>query len=395
MLKAIFQIIMVILIIIGAAMTFMFLKNSRKDPEKKAQEVVLPLLNVMAVGSEDIQVDVTGFGTVKPKAVVEVIPQVAGIVEDCHKNFVNGGFFRKGEMLITIDSRDYELAVKSAEAEVKNAEVIFELEESEASVAKREWQQMNEGEEPTSTLVLREPQINKAKAQLAAAEAKLEMAKLNLSRTIISMPFNGRIAGESVDVGQFVSVGKKLATVYGTDVAEIIMPIKDSELAWFDVPIGYANDDNTPAINGSSLEVVADFAGGNYRWQGRIVRTEANIDAASRMVNVVIEVEKPFARQGNRPPLTPGMFVKLEIKGKELKDVIKIPRYALHNTNEVWKANGESLHIVKVDVARREKDFVYLSAGLNAGDMVITSPLDTVTENMRIETVTVEQEDNK
>jgi RND family efflux transporter MFP subunit len=374
-----FAVIAVIAIGVGIARLLIALK---KPPERKEIEVVAPLLNAQEVHRENMQMVVRGFGTAGPAIEVQIVPQVSGMVVDCHKDFVNGGFFKAKEALIVIDQRDYELAVESAASAVAAAQVQVDQETAEADVAKKEWALLHPDKAPESALVFREPQIRQAKAQLRAATAQLETAKLSLERTVISMPFDGRVVSESVDIGQYLTPGQPIATVYATDVIEIVVPLEDSELEWFNIPINHVGF--SAGVSGPEVEVKAMFAGVEHKWRGRIVRTEGRIDSSSRMVRVVAQVDRPFDTSDGNAPLVPGMFVEVLIKGKELKDVFRIRRYAVHNVDEIWVVNDNKLHIQKVKIARRDKEYAYVTAGIDDGDIIVTSPLDTVTDGMKI-----------
>ncbi|MBW8036070.1 MAG: hypothetical protein FVQ79_10675, partial [Planctomycetes bacterium] len=207
------QALIALLVLVAGVGIFKKLASMRKQPVKKPHVVSAPLLNGQKVHSESMQMVVKGFGTVRPKIEVKIVPQVAGMVIDCHEDFVNGGFFRAGEALITIDPSDYELAVENAAAAVSQAQVVLDKELAEQVVAFKEWAQLYDSE-PNSPLVRRDLQVNHAKAELKAARARLETSKLNLERTEIRVPFDGRISEESGDIGQFVTVGQTLATVY-------------------------------------------------------------------------------------------------------------------------------------------------------------------------------------
>ncbi|AQT70002.1 Multidrug transporter MdtA [Anaerohalosphaera lusitana] len=379
----------IIFIAIGLTAARM-LVSMKKAPEKVETEVVAPLLQAQKVHAKDITVTVSGFGTVQAKTTVKIIPQVSGSITELHPNFVNGGFFGADETLVKIDQRDYRNAVQNAQAAVARAEVALEREQAEAEVARREWEQLNPGKEPTSPLVLRKPQIAEAQASLKAAKAQLENAKLNLERTTISLPFNGRVLEESVDIGQYVTAGQSIATVYGTDTVEITVPLEDKQLQWFDVPLaGQSDDTGSPAV------VTANFAGGTHTWDGRVVRTEGRIDPRSRMVNVVVQVPQPFENANGRPPLQPGVFVDVDIIGKQLKNVIPVPRTALHKRNELWIANDSRLHIKEVDIIRMDKENAYISAGIPDGTIVITDSLEAVTDNMKIRPRLTDNSDKK
>jgi len=382
--KTVTQIALVLGVLVLGLLLFKMLVSMRRPPAKKERQIVAALVNAQTVHTEQMQMIVQGYGTVSAKAEIKVVPQVSGRVVECHEDFVNGGFFKAGQSLITIDPRDYQLALESAEAGVAAAQVALDREQAEAQVASQQWKQLHPDSEPSSPLVLRQPQIREANAQLKAARAKLVAARLNLERTVISMPFDGRVADESVDVGQYLTPGQSIATVYDTAAVEIVVPLEDRELAWFDVPLLKTNPASSSA-NSKAL-VKADFGGVSHTWSGQVVRTEGRIDPTSRMVNVVVEVADPFEVTDGQPPLVPGIFVEIAIEGKKLDKIIAVPRYAVHNVDEVWAANGDQLRIQKVKIVRSDKDYAYVSSGIEDGDVIITSPIDTVTDGMKIRT---------
>ncbi|MCF7956355.1 MAG: efflux RND transporter periplasmic adaptor subunit [Phycisphaerae bacterium] len=384
--KVVIQIVLAVAVFAAGLLVFMLFLFSRKAPDKKAQEPVVPLLNSRVVKTENVQVVIDGFGTVQPKVEVTVIPQVSGKIIDCHENLINGGFFKAGEPLIVIEPDDYELAVERADAAIKQAKVAYERELAEQKVALLEWDQIHPGEDPNSPLVTRELQVKFAEAEFKAAQAKLNEAKLNLERTVIKMPFDGRVASESVDIGQYIPAGQPVATVYSTDAVEIAVPLEDTQLEWFDVPGGYNNGSNSVEGEGAKAEVTAEFAGGLHCWPGQVVRTRGQIDPVSRMVYVVVEVDDPFKFSKSRPPLVPGMFVTIDIQGRMINKVIRVPRYAIRDGGEVWIEKEGELKIVKVEILRMDRENAYISDGLVDGDVVIVSPLDIVTNGMKIRT---------
>jgi RND family efflux transporter MFP subunit len=384
--KVVRQIVLVVLVLGAGFGFFKLLASMRKSPERGVQQAVVPLLNARVVKSENIQVIIPGFGTVQPKVEVTVIPQVSGKIIDCHEGFVNGGFFKAGEPLIVIEPDDYKLAVESADAVVKQAEVAYERELAEQKVARQEWEQIHPDEEPNSPLVTRDLQVKFALADFKSAQAKLSNAKLDLERTTIKMPFSGRVSAESVDIGQYIPAGQPIATVYSTDAVEIAVPLSDTQLAWFDVPGGYNHGPNSVDGDGAMVEVTAEFAGGTHCWSGQVVRTRGQIDPISRMVHVVVEVNDPFKPLKSRPPLVPGMFVEVDIQGRKIDKAIRVPRYAIRNGSDVWVEEEGELKIVDVEIVRMDREHAYIASGLSDGDVVIVSPLDIVTDGMKIKT---------
>ncbi|MHC4882067.1 MAG: efflux RND transporter periplasmic adaptor subunit [Planctomycetota bacterium] len=383
--KAILQFLLVLVIFVVALGIAKIMTSLRKSPEKKPQIISVPLLNAISVVPDSIRMIVQGFGTVQARMQVQVVPQVSGKVMKCHPQLVNGGFFMANEPLVVVEQADYELAVESASASVAQAEVQLEKEKAEADVAKKEWEKMKPDQQPDSVLVFRGPQIRNAEAQLNAAKAQLAKAKLDLERTTIRMPFDGRVVFTNVDVGQFITTGSPIATVYRTDQVEIVVPLEDSELAWFDVP----QNNNSGA--GANADVYSNFAGAEHHWHGQLVRTEGQIDPKSRMVHVVVQVADPFKTESGRPPLVPGMFVRVDIEGRQIRDIYRLPRYAIRQGAEVWVARGtdetKELAVLPVEIIRMDRDFAYIDSGLDEGDFVITSALETVTNGMTIRVI--------
>jgi multidrug efflux system membrane fusion protein len=381
------QTLLVVAILAATVLAVFVLIKFKKSPERVEKEKPTPLVRTELIQMKDIQMIVSGYGTVKPRLQVEIVPQVSGKIVYVNHNFRAGGFIKAVETLLQIDPRDYELALQQAEALVAEAQVRLDMEKAEAQVARNEWEQINPGTEPSSPLVLREPQIRQAQAQLESTKAQLATAKLNLERTKVSLPVDVRIIDEKVALGQYVMTGQSLGSAYGIEIVEIEVPIEDWELAWFNIPDDSVSFNGQGPTAGETLaSVEADFAGKRHNWTGRVIRTTGQVDKTSRLVSVVVEVSKPFEKTDSRPPLMPGTFVEVFIKGNILENAAAVPRYAVHNGNEVWIVNNDRLHIQPLQIVRRDTDFVYVVEGVQDNDVIIVSPIDAVTDGMRIRT---------
>ena len=363
----------VLVIIVGLAAAYL-LASARRAPERVDRPPLGPLVEVEPVTVTDVPVVVEGHGEVTAKVAVDVVPQVSGQVVEVHPSLVAGGFFRAGEALVVIEPRDYELALERAQAAVARSLVTLEREQAEAVVARQEWDDLHPGEDAPG-LVLREPQIRQAEAELAAAEADLAVARLNLERTRVRLPFDGVVVSESVDPGQFVAPGNRLATVYGTDVVEVRVPLPMDELEWFEVP-------SRGGGVGALAEIRAGLGASGATWHGRVTRMEAMVDPTSRMVHVVIEVEDPYRASGNRPALLPGTFVDVRIFGRILEDVARIPRFAVREGGRAWVFDDGRLRIRDLEILRADREQALVAQGLAGGDLLIVSSLDAVTDDM-------------
>ena len=381
------QIIVAIAVVVLGVAGAYFLIKLRKPPKREAPETLAPLVEVEQLHVQDLPMIVRGYGTVSPRVEVEIVPEVPGKVVHVHSKLKAGGLIRAAEQIIQIDPRDYELAVQQANAVVAEAQVRLDTEKAEGDVARAEWEQLHPNSEPSSPLVLREPQIRRAEAALESAKAQLAIADLRLERTSLSLPFDVMVINERVDLGQYVVVGQSLGAAYGIKSVEIEVPLEDDDLAWFDI------FDNPVGFNGKKLatkhtvaQVKTDFGGAEHIWKGRVVRTTGQVDRTSRMVSVVVEVTDPFDRSGARPPLLPGVFVEVVIEGKVLKNAVAVPRDAVRQGNKVWVVQEGRLKIRTLEIARADKDFAYTISGLDDEELIVVSSLDMVTDGMAVRT---------
>jgi len=373
-----------LLLAVGVAIAVAFLKL-KKPPERVEQAVLTPLVQVRQLDVADRQMVIEGYGTVTPKVEVDIIPEVGGKIIFVHSELKTGGVISAGEKIVQIDPSDYKLAVQQAQASVAEAQVRLDTEIAEAEVARKEWRQLHPEIEPDSPLVLREPQIRRAKAGLESAKAQLSVAELRLQRTAISLPFDVLIVSENVDLGQYVGMGQPLAKAYGTAAFEIEVPLEDDELAWFDVfGASMSPRANSGESDRAPAEVRASFAGGEHTWQAYVVRTTGQVDRMSRMVSVVVEVPQPLELSNGKPPLLPGAFVSVRIVGRTLHGAVAVPRDAIHGGNRVWLVEDDRLHIEELDIVRADKDFAYVTEGIPEGALIVVSSLDTVVEGMQI-----------
>ena len=379
MLKALLPVV----IVAAAGFAAITMILNRPPVETLTPVVEPPGVRVHEVTLDDAALTVTSQGTVRPRTESQLVPEIAGRVTWVAASFAEGGFFEAGDVLVRIDPFDYEQMLVSARSQLAQARLRLAQEEAEAEVAQREWDTLGRGD--PRELALRKPQLDDARASVAAAEASVERATRDLERAEIVAPYAGRVRTKNVDIGQYVRVGDALATVYSVDVAEIRLPLPDDELAYLDLPLSYRGVEQRvqPAVT-----LRATFAGETHAWNGRIVRTESEIDSVSRMVHAVAEVADPYAPglNPNRPPLAVGMYVEAEISGRTVRDVAVLPRQALRGRDQVLVVTPEDrLAFRTVDVLRTSTASVIVRAGLQPGELVVISPLDTPTDGMRVQ----------
>ena len=366
----------------GALCAFVLI-SARSEVVVAPPQVPPPLVRAMPVEIRDVQLTVDAQGTVAPRTKTSLVSQVAGQIIRVSPAFANGGFFKAGDVLLAIDPRDYELAVDRARAVVAQAEVRLARETEEADLAGQEWQRLGNGE--ATDLALRKPQLADARAALHAARASQEQARLALERTRIRAPYEGRVLSKIVDMGQYVNPGAPVARIYAVDYAEIRLPVPHEQLAYLDL-VYNARSELEPGTRPKAL-VHAVFAGSPHTWEGEIVRIEGEIDARTRMVNLVARVDAPYD-QGDDPdraPLFSGLFVEVEILGRVAREVAVVPRTALRGPNQVIVVDEDSrLRFRGVDLLRLEAENALIRSGLDGGERVCISTLDAVVEGMQV-----------
>jgi len=368
------KIILPILILIVGIYGFKMMGKLKKAPQRQHQMQQGLLVDVMELQPTDHQTTIFATGTVQAEQEIELVPQVSGKVVSLSPNFVAGGFFRKGELLLKIEASDYQLSVEKAKAEIAQAQLGLATENERARVALSEWDRIEISDKGTpGPLVTREIQLQQEKARLAAAQANLKQAELNLNRTELRAPFNGRIRKEQVDIGQFIKSGASVGTLAGTDRAEIHIPVAVDELIWLTSSDRLLNVAASMTLPGQP----------HIEWQGKLVRTLGEIDAKSRLATLIVNVNDPYRlRESNSSAILPnGQFVNVELQGKVLTNVYKIARKALRSNNTIWLADNDNRLVIQpVQVIRRERDSIIIKPDVTHGERLILSALSGVAE---------------
>mgnify|MGYP001147863942 FL=1 len=333
------------------------------------------------------QLTVQTNGDVRATLRSDLVAQVAGRITEVSDEFVEGGRFLAGETLLRIEDTDYQAALNEAEARVAAAKVDLETAYADADVAR----QQLVGVDKPSPLALKKPQVTRAQLALEAAQSGLSLAKTNLERTKIALPYAGRLRGTSVDLGEYVGPGKVLASAFGTDRVEVRLPLTDNQLGALGVPIGY----RAPSGEGLAVDLTAKVAGEQRLWTGRVERLDAAIDPETRVIYATAVVNKPYdlTEAPAQMPLAVGLFVEAAIAGRILTDTIAISSDGLRAGDRVFilDANGQ-LEIRAVEVIYSNTRETFLAGGIAEGEAVIISAIRNPIPGMALEPINAEPE---
>jgi len=401
--------LLALLILAGALIVTGLLVVFKPEANEVVPERPLPQVEVVEVQPESVQLTVKSQGTVLPRTESDLSAEVSGRIVEVADNFRAGGFFRAGDVLLRIDSADYEAAVAAAAAELANAQLALAQEEAQSEQASADWSALGQGE--ASELTLRKPQLAQAKARTESARANLKRAERDLARTELTAPFDGRVLRTQADLGQYVSAAPAapVARIYATDRAEIRLPVTSREAELLE----------TKDRRQRFVRLRKANAPGSPVWVARFARMEATIDPASRLLYVVAELEDPFTPNARHPePLRRGQFVGAEIEGRSLSEAYVLPRYALRGSDTLYVVTGAStLETRQVRIVQSDAEQVVISSrvglppdiepaeppettgqggkptllrstptqGLQPGDRVVTSPIAYYVEGMPVQ----------
>ncbi|MDX1295996.1 MAG: efflux RND transporter periplasmic adaptor subunit [Sulfurimonadaceae bacterium] len=366
----------VALIVLGGIGTSLYWMKNKPRAKRAAPKVLAPLVEAVTVKPISHRVVVSALGTVGAAQSVELMSRVSGEVIEVSPNLVPGARLQKGALIAQIDPADFELALRQKEADLVKARYELELELGQRAVAQREYELLGEEiAEEDRTLILREPHLRSARAKVDAAEAAVEQARLNLERTRIVAPFNAVVMERFVAVGMQLGSASKIATLVDSDRYWIEASLNVEEVGW--IRFG-----DTP----SDVTIAPRTAGQSYP-KGKVKSVMSSVASKGRMARVVVEVADPIGGSEGTPLLL-GDMVSLAIEGKVMKEVIKIPRSAMHHGNTIWLLSPQNrLKVVALKPQWMEKDAAYVAADTIAQDhRLIVSNLAAPVEGMTLRT---------
>ncbi|NWK54560.1 efflux RND transporter periplasmic adaptor subunit [Verrucomicrobiaceae bacterium N1E253] len=374
---AVIKLLSVVGILVGGWLGMLWLQTHGPVASKEEVAGVVPTVRVVQVSFRNQQLYVSTQGRVVPRVRTQAAAEVMGRVVQVASSFKAGGTFKKGEVMLEMDGSDYVAALASAESALADAKLSLEREEARAAQARRDWAKLGRGE--ASDLVLGKPQIVSAKARVAAAEAGVDKAGRDVERTKLRAPYDCLVEMTYTDLGSYVAPGARLADVYSTDAFEVRVPVTLEEFGFL--------DQGDAGVVGAEVELQAKIGGQLRSWSGRIVRSEGQVDRNTMTMNQVVAVlpspgEAPF----ELPPS--GLFVQARIKGRVMPGVAELPRSALTQDHTLLLLDKEErLKVVNVDVSRTMKTTVLVKAGIEEGDLVIVSPIETPVVGMKLQRV--------
>ena len=425
--QKIFIILAVLVLAIGGGVTKWLIDN-RPELETVTPPAPRRFVRTILLRKQDKTFWVKGFGTVRPKTELSVVPEVLGKVVERSPGFRTGGFIRKGGLLFQIDSVDYKLAIERRKAEIaqlkadmarlrqeeKNHQADLNIAERHMELVTQEIKRnrklrtqgvISSGQYDQSqqnflrqertvqsiknVLTLLPVQLRQKRAALEANRSELKRAILQLSRTKIVAPFDARVRETSLDVGDFASAGKSVGRIYDVSVLEVPVSLPVEDVRWTfrrirEVSFPRSQEEVKPFF--PAARVSWSQFGKKFEWKGRVSLVDAGLDESTRTLTLIVEIPEPMKNwmPGEHPPLFVGMFVEVEIEGVTMPDVYVIPRAALRERDHVYLLDDGRLRIQKVQVIRKDQDGVVIKNGVNESSRIILSPIPAPVSGMKL-----------
>ncbi|MCE9677784.1 efflux RND transporter periplasmic adaptor subunit [Shewanella sp. AS1] len=367
--------VLIVVIFIGLAGGLM---STKQAPEQKAEEVPVPIVNVVDIKQETVSLNLPSYGVVTPKYKTILVAEVQGRLLSISDKFVAGGMVKKGDTLAQIEPSDYQADLSQAQATLAQAKAKLDEEVALGKVAKKDWEDYQNG--PAPDLGLRIPQRKQEEANVKFAEAALARAQRNLERTVIRAPFDGIIKARSVDLGQYVTIGTNLGELYDTQTAEIRLPIANNELAYLE-SIDHPDTDVT---------LSTELAERTVTWKGQIVRSEGVIDQGNRMVYLVAEISDPYLRANKKTgqlPLKYGSFVTAVIKGRTVDGIVTLPRHVVRKGTVAVVRDDNTIEMRQVNIVRSDVENVYIKGGLKEGERISITNINNMATGQLVKVI--------
>ena len=352
-------------------------KRSRDANDSEAAR--LAETTPIVIGNQPVEVEV--MGTVVPARNVRVAAQIGGRVEWVNEALVVGARIAAGEPLLRIEKADFELAVRTREAALAQAEGDLRLEMGQQALARKEAEVLGRALSPEEEdLVFRRPQLAKAEAAVASARAALDTARLDLERTEVRAPFNGLVIAESIELGAIVSPNAVVAELVGTDQFWVELEVPVDDLRWIGVDANSAP---------STVRLFNRVAWGpDASRTGRVTRLAGDVSPTSRLARLIVEVDDPLALKPENegaPSLLLNTYLRAHIDGQLVRNVAAIPRDFLREDDSLWiMTSAGALDIRPVEVAWRGREQVLVTLGVASGEKLVTTDLSMPIQGMTL-----------
>lgn len=336
---------------------------------------------VVELKEVDYPVTINTNGVVQAHNRVTLAAEINGVITKVNPSFEVGSYFSKDDVLVEIDDRNYKTAVSIAESQLLAAKSALKLaslnEERKLRLIKANAVSQAEVE---SASAVRE----QSEADLELAATRLEQAKLDLKRTVVKAPFDGRVQTKNIGLGQMANANSPLGDIFAIDFAEVRLPISGLNRQFLKLP-EFSSDSSVDVALTDALNDASEIT-----WQAQIVRTEGVLDENSRDLFAIARINDPFGRKTGYPPLRIGQPVIASIGGITLKNVIALPRNAVRQLDKIVLVDRKELTLLPMTIESLWSDaenVIVDSSTIPQGMLLATTPMVYTPKGAKVEII--------
>ncbi|MFH4528558.1 multidrug efflux RND transporter periplasmic adaptor subunit VmeY [Vibrio diabolicus] len=334
-----------------------------------------PLVVTQDVTVIDYQPSKSYIGRIEAVEDTNITAQISGYLKARH--FEEGQMVEKGQLLYSIEPSSFEAQVASAKAALAQAKAALKKAELDHTRGKN---LLPRGSISQSELDALTAALLGAKAELEAANAQLKLAEVNLSYTQIRAPFSGRISDTKVSTGDLVSPSSGvLTTLVSLDPVHTSFSVSERER----LAMGMDQVKGDGSAESNRVEVQLELENGQFfEHLGKLDFLGNRIDTKTGTIAMRALVPNPEQK------LLPGQHIKVNLRDKNTKDVIVIPRRAVQTDLEgdfvMVMAEGSVAERRNVELGPQVEQGIIIREGLEQEDTVITQGLQRVRNGVEV-----------
>lgn len=356
-----------------------YLKSTKPKTTRRPPEAIKGIVNAVQVKKEDVLLQVEGLGYIKPASEIVLKSETLGKIVFLNENIVPGYFLKQGDLIAKIDDSDYKTTLLQKKANYEKALADLEIEKGSQEVARKELNLARSlnilDNSSESALVLRQPYLKKALSAVKLAEAEVELAKNNLSKTSIYAPFDMIITEKYVSEGSYVS-----------NQSQILKGSYQHEV-WGEISIPYNMIKFLDIENQTKKDVLISVANDNSQtsFKGKFNKIIPEIEQNGLMAKVLVTIKDPYLVKNK--PLLIGTKVKAIFSGVKLKNIHKLNNNLIRDNNKIYISDNSTLKIKDIHIVYQDENYTYVDSGITDNSLIITSTLSNAVENMPLKIV--------
>lgn len=356
--------VVALLILVGTCVLAWWIITQPPRIERSAPPEPLPsMVDVISVSASTQAPHLYGFGRVEAEQETMLASRVAGQLERFAPNVVPGQVVEQQAPVAYIDQADLALTLEDAQAQLTNAQALLSLEQAEQQRARSEYESFGRQlSAERRALVLREPQLRQAQAQVIQARVVRDQAALNVERATLVAPWRAMVQARLVGAGSLLSQGTEVVHLVGVEQFWVRASLPGEWTEWLET--------------GSQITLTSRGWSEDATREGTLVSVLPSLEENGLQAQLLIAVNDPLALESDGPALRLGDVLRVSFQPTIQHQLISVPSAALRPGDIVWQVDEENrLRRTPVTLAYRGEDDALIRSGLSAGQRVVTAGL--------------------